>query len=250
MPQFLVVGAQKAGTTTLQSLLDLHPKIFLPKPKEVQFFSLHYVEGLEWYRNHFSAAVSNQCIGEITPYYLFHPFSAERIKTSLGSVRIIILLRDPVSRTISHYRHSCRLGFEDLSFIDALRSEPKRLQAAEIILRLPNGRHQQHQECSYLGRSLYRHQVERYWDIFGKNQVLLLSSEDLFSDPWSSLLKIFNFLGLEPISKPDNSCIAVRANASEVSTKIDVSKSLLQYLRLHLDDSYQFIKDELGRGRN
>ena len=92
LPQFLVVGAQKAGTTTLQTLLGLHPGLFLPNPKEVHYFSLHYSEGLNWYKNHFKAAINDQYIGEITPYYLFHPFAAERINMDLGCVRIIIRL--------------------------------------------------------------------------------------------------------------------------------------------------------------
>ena len=95
LPSFLCVGAQKAGTTTLHSLLGLHPMIFLPPRKEVHYFSLHYKEGLEWYSNFFAMAKEKQLAGEITPYYLFHPYVAERIAQDLDEVRIIILLRDP-----------------------------------------------------------------------------------------------------------------------------------------------------------
>lgn len=246
LPQFLVVGAQKAGTTTLQTLLQLHPKVFLPNPKEVQYFSLHYSEGLNWYRNCFAAAAADQYIGEITPYYLFHPFAAERIKANLGPVKIIILLRDPVARTISHYRHACRLGFESLSLIEALANETRRLEGAEKILRLPNGRHQQHQECSYLSRSLYRHQIERYWENFGRDNVLLLPSEKLFAAPWTILMSVFRFLNLPLIVQPDHSLLAAHSNASPSINQLVVSYELRQYIRRQLEDSYDFSKDNLG----
>lgn len=246
LPQFLVVGAQKAGTTTLQALLGLHPDVFLPNPKEVHYFTLHYSEGLNWYKKHFKTATNEQFIGEITPYYLFHPFAAARINADLKFVRIVILLRDPISRTISHYQHARRLGFEQLTLNEALAQESKRLQGAEKILSLPNGRHLCHQECSYLSRSLYRNQVNRYWDLFGRDRVLLLPSEELFMNPWPVLLKVFSFLDLRPIPRPDDARLAVCANASPLSTKVDLPSTFLKYLRFRLDDSYKFAQENIG----
>ena len=246
LPQFLVVGAQKAGTTTLQALLGLHPDVFLPNPKEVHYFTLHYSEGLDWYKKHFNAAINDQCIGEITPYYLFHPYAAERINADLGCVRIIILLRDPITRTISHYRHACRLGFEKLALNEALADEPKRLKGSERILSLPNGRHFWHQECSYISRSFYRNQVERYWNLFGRDRVLLLPSEELFANPWHTLLKVFKFLDLQTMPMPKDARLKVRANASPLSTEIDLPIAFREYLRIQLDDSYEFAKDKIG----
>ena len=75
--------------------------IFLPSRKEVHYFSLHYNKGLKWYEEFFSLANASQIRGEITPYYLFHPYAAERIAHDLGIIRIIILLRDPFHRTLS-----------------------------------------------------------------------------------------------------------------------------------------------------
>ena len=245
LPTFLCVGAQKAGTTTLQILLGHHPKIYLPSRKELHFFSLHYNKGLNWYSNYFCDSADNNCIGEITPYYLFHPYAAERIHSSLGLTKIIILLRDPVSRTLSQYRHSFRLGFEDLSLEEALTVESLRLEGAELALIQPDGLHKKHQECSYLSRSLYRSQVERYWKYFGRDNVCILPSEYFFLNPWESLQRIYQFLQIEPQPKPDKLSLGVRANAGKFDEQKERLDTLTK-LRVDLNDSYEFAQKELG----
>ena len=245
LPGFLCVGAQKAGTTTLQKLLWHHPKIHLPAKKEIHFFSLHYDKGLDWYGNQFLGATDKSCVGEITPYYLFHPYAAERIFNSLGSIKIIILLRDPVSRAISHYGHSCNLGFEDLLLEEALMVESQRLEGADVILQKPDGVHKKHQECSYLNRSLYRNQVYRYWEYFGRENVYILPSEALFSKPWESLQKIYQFLQIESHAMPDESILSVCANAAKFRRQ-KLKTELLARLRYELHDSYEFVHQELG----
>ena len=246
LPSFLCVGAQKAGTTTLHSLLGVHPKIFLPSRKEVHFFSLNYSKGLKWYSQQFSLSKNDQEIGEITPYYLFHPYAAERISRDLGDVRIIILLRDPLARTLSHYSHACRHGFEELILEQALKSENSRLAGSDSILKNSNGRHQQHQECSYLSRSLYRNQVERYWNYFGKNNVLILPSELMFDSPWDCLKKIFDFIGLMPCAEPEEKILNVRKNKGNISLLKDINPALVSRIRRNLEDSYRFAIDEIG----
>ena len=244
LPTFLCVGAQKAGTTTLHSLLGLHPMIFLPPRKEIHYFSLHYTMGLEWYGKFFGSAKPNQLRGEITPYYLFHPYVAERIAQDLGTVRIIILLRDPVARTLSHYSHACRLGFEDLSLEEALNAESNRLAGADAVLKTIGGRHQQHQECSYLSRSLYRDQVKRYWKCFGKDNVLVRTCESMFASPWIFLEGVFAFLGLPPCEKPDKTLLEVRRNQG-LSSELGVDQALINRIRLELSESYDFVESEL-----
>lgn len=245
LPCFLCVGAQKAGTTTLQKLLGNHPNIYLPAQKELQFFSLNYDKGLDWYGNHFLDSTDNSCIGEITPYYLFHPYAAERIYNSLGSIKIIILLRDPLSRTISHYGHSCRLGFENLSLEAALKAESKRLKGADIVLLRAKGVHKKHQECSYISRSLYRTQIHRYWKYFGRKNVYILPSEFLFLKPWESLQGIYQFLQIDSHPKPDKRSLDVCANAAKFEQPKHKS-DLLAIIRQELDDSYDFVYHELG----
>ena len=244
LPTFLCVGAQKAGTTTLHSLLGLHSKIFLPSRKEIHYFSLHYKMGLKWYSDFFSSAKDNQLRGEITPYYLFHPYVAERIAQDLGPVRIIILLRDPVARTLSHYSHACRLGFEDLSLEQALNAESSRLAGADSVLKAIDGRHQQHQECSYLSRSLYRDQVERYWKWFGRSNVLVIPSEFMFNSPWGCVEKIFAFLGLPSCDMPGERALNIHNNKGIDSTH-NIDSALADSIKRDLWDSYEFARNEL-----
>jgi len=246
LPSFLCVGAQKAGTTTLHSLLGLHPSIFLPSCKEVQFFSLNYYKGIEWYTKQFSLSKDDNKVGEITPYYLFHPYAAERIFRDLGDIRIIILLRDPLARTFSHYSHACRHGFEELALEQALKIESNRLAGSDAILKNNDGRHQQHQECSYLSRSLYRNQVERYWNYFGKSNVLILPSELMFSSPWNCLTKIFNFIGLMPCAKPEKKILNVHKNKGNAILLQNIDPLVVSRIRKSLEDSYRFAIDEIG----
>ena len=250
LPAFLCVGAQKAGTTTLHALLGGHSEIFLPLCKEVHYFSVHYAKGLDWYSSCFRGAEDGLCIGEITPYYLFHPFAAERIVNDLGKIRIIILLRDPVERTISHYRHACRLGFEQLSLEQALAAESSRLDGANVILRRSDGLHKHHQECSYLSRSLYQVQVERYWKCFGRQNVLVVPSESLFDDPWKILQGIYRFLGLSIPPMPDISTLNTRKNKNHLESRTILCDRLLLKLRTELDGSYSFAIRELGWSRS
>ena len=245
LPSFLCVGAQKAGTTTLHSLLGHHPSIYLPQRKELHYFTLHYNQGLKWYEEFFSPSDLCQVRGEITPYYLFHPYSAQRIAHDLGQVKIIILLRDPVVRTLSHYSHALRLGFEDLTLEQALEAEKSRLEGSELVLKKHDGRHQYHQECSYLSRSLYRDQVERYWKYFGKNNVIILPSELMFDDAWGSLTKIFKFLGVSSFIKPNKRTLNVRKNKGNTTVPY-IDASLVDKLKSELQDSYQFARYDLG----
>ena len=134
LPDFLGIGAQKAGTTYLYSLLSEHPQVFLSSPKELHFFSLHYQKGLAWYQDQFKFAATDKCCGEITPYYMFHPLASKRIRKHLPNVKLIVLLRDPVERALSQFFHSRRLGLEPLCFKDAFALEAQRLFGASSKL--------------------------------------------------------------------------------------------------------------------
>ena len=104
-PHFLGVGTQKGGTTTLYRLLKKHRDIFLPENKEIHYFTKNYHLGDQWYINHFQESLPGKIRGEITPYYLFHEAVPSRIKLFRDNMKFIILLRDPVERTLSQYFH-------------------------------------------------------------------------------------------------------------------------------------------------
>lgn len=229
-PDFIGLGVQKGGTTTLHTLLAAHPQVMLPATKELHFFTLHHGKGEAWYRQHFAAAAANQRCGEITPYYIFHPLVPERIQRCCPEARLLVLLRDPVERSLSQVFHSQRLGLEPLGPEEALEAETSRLEGAEAVLRA-GGLHRSHQEHSYLARSRYGEQLQRYEALFGRERLWIQRSEDLFEQPqrlWSSLQR---FLGLEVAPLPP----LPRANAGRGELSA-LPLAQRQHLRAWLQD--------------
>ena len=233
LPDFLCVGTQKGGTTTLQKLLEQHPETFLPSEKELQFFSLHYDRGTDWYSQKFESAGEDKRCGEITPYYLFHPEAPSRIHKLLPKVRIIILLRDPVERTLSQYFHARRHGFEPLELEEALKAEPARLASGDSFC---------HQKQSYVSRSRYAEQLMRFENIFEQKQILVLRSEDLFHSTASCWKAIQSFIGLSETPLPNP---LEKANTG--SGEADAVPSVIRdWLRCELSSTVAEIKRKYG----
>ncbi len=237
LPDFLGLGVQKGGTTTLHTLMAAHPQLMLPPNKELHFFSLHYQRGEQWYREQFAAAEPHQQCGEFTPYYIFHPLAPERIQRCCPHARLIVLLRDPVKRALSQVFHSQRLGLEPLPLLEALAAESERLSTAGEALKRGE-RHRGHQEHSYVARSRYELQLQRYEQLFAPEQLWIGRSEDLFERPewlWSELLQ---WLQVDAIPLPLN---GLRANAGDgESSKADLQ--LLADLRFQLSPTYETSK--------
>ena len=244
LPQFLGLGVQKGGTTTLQRLLEQHPQVWLPPEKELHFFSLHYARGLQWYSDCFVDANVNQSCGEITPYYIFHPHAAQRIAEVLPDARLIVVLRDPVERCLSQYFHSRRLGLENLPLQAALVAEADRLSGAEQTLEAPAGRQQSHQEHSYLARSRYEEQLARYEQRFASHQILVLRSEDLFEDGSHVWNRLQRFLHLDSVPFPEGVTPA-NAGDGEAAT---VPKEVRQQLKEQLEPTYRMVAERYGIG--
>lgn len=243
LPDFLGLGTQKGGTTTLHQLLRRHPGIFLPPSKELHYFTVHYAEGVSWYASHYAEAPLHCRCGDITPYYLFHPQAPGRIRDLLPNVKLIVLLRDPVERTLSQYFHAVRLGVEPLPLEQALVAEPRRLAGAEQSLAEAGVRHLSHQEHSYLARSRYEQQLARYERLFAPEQLLVLRSEDLFSQPDRIWRRLLVFLELEPVALPD--APPANAGAGEAAS---VSPQLRGWLREQLDPTYLAMEKIYGIG--
>jgi hypothetical protein len=128
LPDFLVIGAQKAGTTALYAYLRWHPSIAGPFWKEVSFFDRHWARGEAWYRGQFPLRSSGKVVGEASPSYVFHPLAPKRVFSLVPEVKLIVLLREPGDRAYSQYQHAVALGRETLSFEDALAAEDDRVR--------------------------------------------------------------------------------------------------------------------------
>lgn len=242
LPDFLGIGTQKGGTTTLHRLLAAHPAIMIPQSKELHYFTLNYRLGSAWYAGQFQEADNEQLCGEITPYYLFHPHAPQRIQAMLPRARLIVLLRDPVERALSQYFHSRRLGLEPLELEAALSAEELRLRGAHSVLAGDGGRHKPHQENSYQARSRYEQQLPLFEHYFSRKQLLVIRSEDLFREPRQVWRRVVDFLKLDLIPLP---ALQRPANAG-AGESTAVPQRLREQLRLDLQPTYAWAKESLA----
>jgi len=201
LPDFLILGAMKAGTTSLYRYLAAHPDFARRRRKEeVHFFDKHWARGVAWYASFFPsradrwrAALRGRRLfsGETSPYYLFHPAVPARVEAVLPRARLLVLLRDPVARAWSHHQHMVRKGREPLGFEEALAREPERLRGEdESRFSLA------HRRFSYFARGIYADQIERWIRCIGRDRLLVLRSEDFFADPCAAVSRATDFLGL------------------------------------------------------
>ena len=186
LPNFVVIGAMKAGTTSLFHYLQAHPQVFMSPLKEVDFFAeeLNWGRGLDWYRRQFDGAGPNSAaIGEASTSYSKYPeFRGvpERIAQCLPDARLIYVVRDPIERIRSHYQHRVLVG-----------AERTPLDVAVL------------QDDRYVNCSRYAMQIEQYVDLFPREKILLITSEELRALRLPTMRRIFRFLEIDPDFVPD-----------------------------------------------
>ena len=205
MPNFLIVGAAKSGTTSLYHYLSQHPDIFMPMWKELSFFSrdpfgpLHKVKKPEYYYKVFAKARNQSAVGEASTSYLYDESAPRQIKKLLGTIKIIIVLRNPVDMAYSLYNHQVRREGETLNtFESALAAEDNRRK--NITFRKKS--YGWHANYYYYHRGLYFKQVKRYLEAFGKNNVLILLFDELMCNSAAVAQKAFRFLGVNDAFMP------------------------------------------------
>ena len=247
-PTFLIIGAQKAGTTSLYNYLIQHPCIGRSTRKEVHYFdSADYQQGDAWYLSHFPmrwhprdlvgrGRKSSQITGEASPYYLAHPASAARIKAFDPNMRLIVMLRDPVERALSHYHHQRRHDREDLSFEDALRAEEERLAGErEKMIADPNYYSYAYWLCGYAERGQYAKHLRHWFEHFPREQFLFIDSTAFFANPRSVYATATEFLGVASHE------LAATPKKNAGSYK-DMSKEARQLLHQAFEASNQDLK--------
>ncbi|WP_164477790.1 sulfotransferase family protein [Nocardioides pantholopis] len=171
LPNFLYVGPDKAGSSWLHEVLLKHPDVYLTPAKDLYFFDRYYDRGLAWYADQFRDARAERVVGEICQDYLFHPRAAERIHDTLGPVRVMVSLRDPVERAWSSYLYMRKHGIGPDTFAAALRSHPELLE---------HGR--------------YATGLDRFLQRFPRELVHVALFDDLSADPQSFLDSVTDFL--------------------------------------------------------
>jgi len=178
LPNLVVIGGLKCGTTSLHHYIDLHPAVEMSRPKELNFFvaELNWSLGPDWYSSHFSGGAPIR--GESSPHYTNRPrFDgvAERMRSMLADARIIYMVRDPIDRMLSHYLHNLGGGYDDRSLAEAF-ADP---------------------ESAYVNRSRYFFQLEPYLDAFGEERIEIVGREELKRDRRGTMRRVFEFLGVD-----------------------------------------------------
>jgi len=208
-PEFILIGAQRCGTTSLFRALAAHPQVMPPTVRKgVNYFDLNYHRGAQWYRGHFPVTeIARLRTGrhgppaafEASGYYLYHPQAAERLGHDMPTVKLVVMLRDPVERAFSAHKHERARGYEHEDFERALALEDDRL-AGEIerIREDPAYESFAHRHHSYRHRGQYAEQLERVFAFFPRAQVHVIDSADYFSQPAREYRRLLDFLGLLP----------------------------------------------------
>ncbi|HTW19112.1 MAG TPA: sulfotransferase [Mycobacteriales bacterium] len=212
LPDFLIIGTKRGGTTSLWNYLLTHPHILPMFPaaqnlKSPHYFYWHYDRSERWYRSHFATRLRRTQLarvgktapvtGEASPYYLYSPYAAERARALLPQAKIIIMLRDPVARAYSHYWERVHEGVEPLSFDAALAAEDDRLAGeADRMAADPLYYSRPHDFYTYRDRGVYLPQLERWLGQYPSEQVLIVQSEAFYADKQAIFDQVTDFLGL------------------------------------------------------
>ncbi len=203
MPNFLIIGAMKSGTTALYYYLQQHPRVYMSPVKEPDFFCFegrkdlgnHSITRIEAYQDLFRDVSGEEAIGEASHCYLYEPRAVERIEHHIPEAKFIAVLRNPVDRAYSHFLHMVRNGTEPLTdFAQALQEDERRKNPQD-----------------YVGRGLYHAQLKRYFDAFGRDSVKVYLYEDLGDAPLDTLRDAFRLLGVDDTFVPD---VSLKRNVS------------------------------------
>lgn len=258
LPDFIIIGVARAGTTSLYNYLIEHPNIAPASRKEVHFFDYNFQKGMAWYRGQFPYSIQKYFVesiqkkdfitGEASPYYIFHPNAGKRLVQFVPNARLIVLLRNPIERAFSHYCWEVGWGDEKLSFEDAIACEEERIKVGEE--KLASHYIFNHQHYSYLARGLYADQLESWFSLFPREQFLILKSEDMYVDPAGIFKQTIAFLNV-PFSEPK----ALKKEYKQYNKpkyvppkKIDpeLRKHLVEYFEPHNARLYQLLGRDFG----
>jgi sulfotransferase family protein len=266
LPDFIIIGAQRGGTTSLYFYLTKYAGITPALHKEVHFFDDHYTHGPGWYRAQFPTSIQKYIhtrickqpfvTGESSPYYLFHPHIPKRTFEALPQVKLIVLLRNPIDRAYSHHWLATSEGHETLSFEKAIKCEAGRLIGEqEKMLADEHYESFNHRHYAYLSRGIYVDQLQQWMSFFPKEQFLILKSEDLYSDPVSTVKQTLEFLGVPGSMLNEKKEFKQYREPTprgyknkEKPPKMDpeVRKDLIEYFKPHNVRLYEFLGRNFG----
>jgi sulfotransferase family protein len=259
LPDFLIIGTQRGGTTALYHYLKTHPCIIPATIGDTHFFDKKYSKGLRWYQAHFPTlwekAYAQQVrkrplvTGEASSSYLFYPLAPKRVAEVLPHVKLIVLLRNPVDRAYSQYYHAVELKHETLPFEEAVQDEEKRTaQEREKILQDEQYESHTYTHRSYLTRGIYVDQLQAWMTLFPREQFLILKSEEFYTDPVATFTQVSAFLNL-PAAKPrlNKKNYTQYSHNTYFATMDPVMRTrLIEYFKPHNARLYEYLGIDFG----
>jgi hypothetical protein len=256
LPDFLVIGAAKSGTTTLYGWLSEHPFVEPAVKKEVHFFDYSWYRGVDWYRSHFPFKRDRDAVrreqgrpfltGEASPTYISHEWAPSRVAKVLPHAKLIVALRNPIDRAYSQFQLAQRENEEPLaSFAEAVDAEESRLRPEhERLRRDPRYNSWPLGTWSYLWRSSYGEQIGHWFSHFPREQFHFLSAEELEADPRRALAGVYDFLRLPPHENANlgwlNTAPPYEPMPAEVRAK------LVEYFRSRNERLYELVGIDFG----
>jgi len=256
LPDFIIPGAAKAGTTSLYGWLVRHPFVRAAAQKELHYFDYNYYRGEDWYRSQFPLQSERDAFaaehgrpfltGEASPSYITHAWAPERLARDLPHVKLLITLRNPIDRAFSQFQMTRREASEPLeSFAEAVDAEDERL--APLLARSAADPHFYSWwigSWSYKLRSRYAEHLERWLGLFGREQIHVLTLEQLSSDPQGTLERVHEFLGLPEHRYED--LPHLHAGGYELAIDPETRARLAEYFRPHNERLYELVGADFG----
>ena len=242
LPDFIISGTVRSGTTSLYYNICEHPSVLPADYDEIGFFDSNYHLGINWYRSMFPTEKEMERVkketnfaitGEDTPFYFWKKEAAERILKDIPNSKIIIIFRNPVDRAYSNYQLGIRKKTETLSFEDAIDEEMNFLEKHSFRESVDRRR-------SYLSKGFYENQIKIWFNIFPREKIHILSTEDMQKNPEKTLLKIFQFLVI-----PNYTLKNPQKQKSSEYKKMDekTRKILLDFYKPHNEKFFQIIQE-------
>jgi Sulfotransferase domain len=268
LPDFIIIGAAKSGTTSLYGALAEHPFVepcvtdlaYFRNTKEVHFFDYNFDRGEDWYRSHFPLERKRLeferehgrpfLTGESSPSYISHLWAPQRVRRVVPDVRLIAVFRNPADRAYSQFQMSRREGEDELeSFEEAIASEEARLAPELTRMRRDQWYTSWNYGCwSYLSRSRYAEQVERWLALFPREQFLFLKAEDFFARPERVFDDVCTFLGLPQLSPEALPRLNVSAEYQHMPP--ETRARIADYFRPHNERLYELTGIDMGWERD
>jgi len=248
LPDFIIIGTVRSGTTSLYSNICQHPCVLPAAYDELGFFDSNFHLGLNWYRSLFPTLFSKWLVkrkkqfaitGEDTPFYIWSPLVANRILKILPNIKLIVLFRNPVDRAYSNYHLGIRAGSENLSFEDAIQSELDSLKNSKI--KSDDDVKKYTVPRSYIAKGFYADQLKIWLKLFKSKQLFITSTEDFESNANNTLNKIYDFLEIPQINLKN---LEKHKVASYPPMKDETRKFLVDLYKIHNEELFRMISKE------